>query len=372
MRAALITLAGMEDIASQEIEEKIGKNGKTNPSFVFFDVKNKDELYSFVYTSQSARRVIIVSAMIEHKNEKSEAIVSKLIKEMNEKILKEEVKDSFYITCVKENYTDDHTSPDIASSLAETIQKISGAKPTLQEPNTQLVLFITRTHAVFGIDIAGFDLAKREYKIFTGSFALKAPLAYAMVRLSGFDEKKTLLDPLCGAGIIPIEAGFFATKKSVHYFEKKKFLGNYLYLFDKEDKKIKKSKSVIWAIGDSFNHIAWTKKNAKIAGIQDALHYSRTEVDYLDAKFEEKTMDCIVSYPPVLSKRANEKKMRKLYEQLFDEANFLLKKKGRLVLLAKHPEHYLVQAERVKLSLKEQRTVWQGQEELFLVVFEKP
>ena len=372
MESALITLRGIEDVAAKEVEELIKVKSKTYPSFLVFSVKEKEQLYSLTYRSQTARKIITLISVIEHKNEKYEVIIKKLLEKRNEERIKE-IRD-FKVTCVKEEYVSDTDSPDIATELGKQLLLLTDAKAELNDPKTHLIVFITKTHALFGIDLAGIDLAKREYKVFTGNFALKAPLAYALVRLANMDSKKKFLDPLCGAGIIPIEAALFVTKKSMHFFGKNKLAfyenSSTHALLEKLDKE-EKPKADIWAIGDSFNHISWTKKNAKIAGVYDALQYSRTEVYYLDAKFEGNQFDAIVSYPPLLYKNSNEKKIKKLYHDLFDESNFLLKKKGRLVLLVKQEKEFLEEAQRVKLSLLEKRKVFQGQEELLILVFEK-
>ncbi|MBS3128183.1 hypothetical protein J4410_03485 [Candidatus Woesearchaeota archaeon] len=371
--AVLITLPGMEDIACQELREQTGIAGKAFPSFVLFSAQ-KEQLYTLAYTSQSARTLGIVLSLIEHQQEDPEQLIKKIMKQLNEELLKKEITETFHVQCLKEGYSSDLSSPDIASELAQHLIQLTGQKTTFQDYHFELLLFLTKTHAVLLLDFSGFDLSKRDYKIFTGSYALRAPLAYALVRLSGFDDTKKLLDPLCGAGIMPIEAAFFATRKPIHFFEKKKFLffnDQTFSLLEKKDKEEKRPSSVIWCIGDSFHHLTWSKKNAKIGGISDALSYSRTEVNFLDAKFEGNTFDCIVSYPPSLSRNANEKKIKKLYHELFDEAAFLLKKEGRMALLVRQEKEFLEEAERVKLSLKEKRKVSQGKEELIILVFEK-
>ena len=57
-----------------------------------------------------------------------------------------------------------------------------------------------------GIDTTGESLHRRWYRRFTYITSLKSTIAHSMVRLSGLREGESLLDPMCGTGIIPIEA----------------------------------------------------------------------------------------------------------------------------------------------------------------------
>ncbi|MBS3175686.1 methyltransferase [Candidatus Woesearchaeota archaeon] len=376
--AALLTLPGMEDIAAQEIEELLNKKGVVCSSFVLFPFEKKEDLFHITYFSQSARKVVEIFSFVKHHHESYEIIIKKMIVQLDQKKIKDIISQNatFNITCIKENYSSETSSPDIAAELAKPIADFTRAKAVYQNPQIPFILFITKEEAMFGLDIAGIDLSKRDYKIFIGAQSLKGPLAYALTRLAGFEEGKSILDPFCGSGTIPIEAAFHACHRSINFFRKKNLFfckeDVALHLTETLDKKQKKEvKAKIWAIGDSFTHIASTKKNAKVAGVYDFLNYSRTEINYLDAKFEGDTFDCIVTQPPILSQRANENKLRRLYTQFFDEVAFLLKKKGKLVLLCKHPDHFLPEAERVKLPLHSQRQIWQGQEEFTILIFEK-
>ena len=60
------------------------------------------------------------------------------------------------------------------------------------------------------LDTSGAGLHKRGYRSAQGEAPIKKTLAAAMVMLSGWDKKRTLVDPFCGSGTILIEAAMIA------------------------------------------------------------------------------------------------------------------------------------------------------------------
>ncbi len=64
--------------------------------------------------------------------------------------------------------------------------------------------------AVFTIDTSGAGLHKRGYRAAAGPAPIKETLAAAMVQLSFWRPDRSLVDPFCGSGTIPIEAAMIA------------------------------------------------------------------------------------------------------------------------------------------------------------------
>jgi tRNA (guanine6-N2)-methyltransferase len=70
-----------------------------------------------------------------------------------------------------------------------------------------LRLFIEHDQGILGLRIGERPLHRRAYKQVHLPGSLKPPVAAAMLMLAGFRRGKTILDPFCGSGTIPIEAG---------------------------------------------------------------------------------------------------------------------------------------------------------------------
>ena len=74
------------------------------------------------------------------------------------------------------------------------------------EADLNLRVFIEHDRAYAGVRLAAAPLHERPYKVATIAGSLKPTVAAAMIRLGGFAPGARLVDPLCGAGTIPIEA----------------------------------------------------------------------------------------------------------------------------------------------------------------------
>jgi len=60
------------------------------------------------------------------------------------------------------------------------------------------------------IDTSGEPLHRRGYRLAVGKAPLREDLAAALLRFSGWDRASSLVDPMMGSGVIPIEAALWA------------------------------------------------------------------------------------------------------------------------------------------------------------------
>jgi putative N6-adenine-specific DNA methylase len=97
-------------------------------------------------------------------------------------------------------------------AIVDQLRDRLGARPSvdLDDPDVSLFVHLVRDRASVYLDLAGEPLHKRGYRARGGEAPLKETLAAAMLRLSGWDRKRPLIDPMCGSGTIPIEAALWA------------------------------------------------------------------------------------------------------------------------------------------------------------------
>ena len=90
--------------------------------------------------------------------------------------------------------------------------KLGGARPSvdLDDPDVVLFVHVRKNQATVYLDVGGGSLHKRGYRANALEAPLKETLAAAILRLSGWDRERPLLDPMCGSGTIPIEAALWA------------------------------------------------------------------------------------------------------------------------------------------------------------------
>lgn len=378
MKGLAITNIGIEDITSSEIKGITNKKTIKGNGVVIFEAEKFEDFFRLCYKAQSARKVLLLLGEFKIKN------LDDIRKQIQKTSLKEWIgKDTTFAArciCRDSDFSSQEIEPEIGGFIFDALD--FKPKVDLTNPDITFFAFIDREDCYLGIDFSGNDLGKREYRIFTGAEKLKPTVAYALVMMSGFKDGEALLDPFCGSGTIAIEAALYAKKMPVNFFNKEKFLFlklkrfedyDFEAFFDKENKKInKKIKSSITAADPNFQAIYSAKKNAKIAGVEKDISFSRKEPKWLDIKFKQSSIDRIVSFPPQKSRILTEKNVEKLYNELFYQADYILKKGGTAALLLKDTGIAESAAKKYNFKIKQKQKIMQGREEFVAVVFSKP
>ncbi|MCK4589303.1 MAG: hypothetical protein KAT77_02590 [Nanoarchaeota archaeon] len=351
MKALAITDKGLEDISLLEIKEFLGVKGEVVDSGVIFDFKKLEDLYLLCYKGQSVFKVLnLIDNFKVKKN---------LIKEVKARVKKIDFSkylgkgQKFAVRCWRRKNE---------ISRGEVEQEVGSVIPgrvDLEKPDVRFFVFVNGLEVYFGIDVSGRDLSEREYKIFSHPHSLKGPVAYGLVRLSGWSGKKVLLNCFCKSGEIGIEAALFGNGLSVNYYQKEKM--GFDFDFEKFDKK-KKVKLKIHCVDSDFRSLSATKKNAKIAGVAKEVQVSKTSVGDLDVKFKKETVDCLACQV-IKVEEGNQVK------ELFYQAEFILK--GKLVILCREKDNFDSLAKVHKFKKVEERIIERGGINYKVLVYSK-
>ena len=97
-------------------------------------------------------------------------------------------------------------------AVVDQLRDRTGARPSVdrEDPDLQLFVHLVKDVATVYLDLSGESLHRRGYRFDRGEAPLKETLAAAMLRLGGWDRERPLVDPMCGAGTIAIEAAMWA------------------------------------------------------------------------------------------------------------------------------------------------------------------
>ncbi len=97
-------------------------------------------------------------------------------------------------------------------AVVDQLRARLGARPSvdLDDPDVTFFVHLARDRATLYLDVSGGSLHRRGWRARAGDAPLKESLAAAILRLSGWDRQRPLVDPLCGLGTIPIEAALWA------------------------------------------------------------------------------------------------------------------------------------------------------------------
>ena len=371
MKGIAITSKGIEETASAEIRELINADCKIEEGCVVFDFKDFKELCLLCYKLQSADRVLHLIGSFDFKDFFDE--LKKFIERTDFKEWLNKYK-NFRVECIREG-NHDFNSVDVESKAAGLLlSKYKKTKFDIKNNEIIFLIYIMNNKCYLGIDFAGFELNKRAYKIFLHASSLRGTIAYALVRESGFGKNDVMLDPFSRDGIIPIEAAFYASGFPVNYYKKDKFaflkldLGfDYDKFFKSADRKIKKPKARICSFDHLFKYVDYSKKNAKIAGVDKHINFSRVELEWLDIKFRKNSVDRIVTNP-VTSKNAN---IDKIYNEFFYQSEYILKKDGTIAVISRMPDFVKKHAEKRNFAAAKEKDVWSGEQMLKIIVFKK-
>jgi putative N6-adenine-specific DNA methylase len=99
-------------------------------------------------------------------------------------------------------------------AVVDRLRDRFGARPSVDrdDPDVLLSVHLARDHATLYLDVGGSSLHERGWRARAGAAPLRETLAAAVVRLSGWDRARPLVDPMCGAGTIAIEAASWALR----------------------------------------------------------------------------------------------------------------------------------------------------------------
>ncbi|MFT3767464.1 MAG: THUMP domain-containing protein [Minicystis sp.] len=97
-------------------------------------------------------------------------------------------------------------------AVVDQLRARLGARPSvdLDDPDVTLFVHLVNDQATVYLDLSGSSLHRRGWRARALDAPLKESLAAAILRLSGWDRERPLVDPMCGSGTIPIEAALWA------------------------------------------------------------------------------------------------------------------------------------------------------------------
>lgn len=108
-------------------------------------------------------------------------------------------------------------------AVVDTLRKKTGKRPNvdLKHPDIVFDLYINGNKCVISADSSGEPLFKRNYKTKSFRAPINEILAAAMIQLTGWDRKQTLINPMCGSGTLLFEALFYAENRPSQFYRKK-------------------------------------------------------------------------------------------------------------------------------------------------------
>ncbi len=375
---------GCAPYVQKELEvKKIGKSYKVHETALIAKECTKEALIRAAYTLQTPTRIcwLLGTAEVDVDTEETIIALETLLGTLEYEQLFFKDKSSF-VFCHREG-THEYNSVDASQEAGRLLKRHCNEalkfvpEVDMKKPDILFYLHIDQKEAFFGIDLLGYDNAKRSYKVFNNPHSIKGTTASCLLMAAEWNPKLTLLDPFCAGGVIAIEAALMATGRSHHFFDKKLSCKAHPLFAKEVDGVIKKidanivdiDSKLISAYDATTRNVAATKKNAKIAGVEKLITFSRTDAEWLDTKFSSKSLHKVITQPLEASKHVAKAKALQVNKELFYACDYVLAKDGNITFLCQHPEDLVEAASGYKFSKKEQVQVFTGKLPLWLVTF---
>ena len=96
----------------------------------------------------------------------------------------------------------------LKDAVADWFRDRTGRRPSVdpREPDLWLHLHIHEDTATVSLDVSGGSMHRRGYRVQSVDAPMAETVAAAMLRMSGWDGRAPLVDPMCGSGTILCEA----------------------------------------------------------------------------------------------------------------------------------------------------------------------
>ncbi len=208
-------------------------------------------------------------------------------------------------------------------AIVDRFRKRTGRRPgvAVQGEDLRIHIFVKDKLARVYLDSSGSSLHLRGYRLRAGSAPLNEVLAAGIIRLTGWDGRGVLIDPMCGSGTIPIEAAFMASHRPVNAerdFGFMKWLN-----FDVDLWKSVREEAYnaivdpgveIWGGDRNRSIITMAQLNAEKAGVAPVLNFCHRDMKDWRTEKNEGTL----IFNPPYDKRLNEADIRAFYKNIGD------------------------------------------------------
>ena len=207
------TVHGLEDIAAGECRELIGVDAKPDVGKIIFEA-DLEQIIKLNLASRTLHRIFIMLARSQAETLDDVYKIARGI-DYSEFINPDQ---TFAVRGERHSKDKPFTSLDMAAivgrAVIESFKEKTGTrlKVNLDDPDVELYCLLRDSEFILGLNTTGKSLHRRYYRVYHHRAALQPTIAASMLRISGWEKKKRLLDPMCGGGTIPIEAALIALK----------------------------------------------------------------------------------------------------------------------------------------------------------------
>lgn len=213
----------------------------------------------------------------------------------------------------------------VKDAIVDRFRDRTGQRPDIdvRRPDVGINLYVEDRNAALSVDVSGGSLHRRGYRLVSVSAPVQETLAAAIIRLSGWQGEKPLVDPMCGSGTLLAEAVMSgcsipaATKRGRFGFENLPDFEAQVWAAVKaeSDSRIRPLASGLIS-GSDLDPQAVAAAQTNLNSIPQGNQVGVRRADFRDIERVENSV--IVCNPPYSVRQGDIEEVRKLYKDFGD------------------------------------------------------
>ncbi|MBO3270998.1 THUMP domain-containing class I SAM-dependent RNA methyltransferase [Hymenobacter defluvii] len=321
------TQFGLEEVLADELHQLGAHIEKVGQRAVEFS-GDKQLLYEAVLWCRTAMRILVPFAGFYARDEKA------LYREVGRIDWKEFIgaDQTFAITAVVNKSSFEHSlfvAQLTKDAIVDQFRNRTGQRPSVdvKNPDIRLHLHMLENEVTLSLDAAGDSLHRRGYRQQTNVAPLNEVLAAGLLLLTGWDGKKTLIDPMCGSGTLLTEAALIAQRIAPGLYHQGKFgfenwpdfeaaLWESVQL-DARQMRLEEPQAYLAGSDISREFIELARENVAAADLEDFIRLGVRDVAEAKAPAKE-APGIVIMNPPYGERIGQESEMEALYKTIGD------------------------------------------------------
>jgi putative N6-adenine-specific DNA methylase len=183
-----------------------------------------------------------------------------------------------------------------------------------QTPDVLVNVHIYRDVCTVSLDSSGSSLHRRGYRPAVGTAPLKESLAAALIQISQWRPEQPFIDPLCGSGTLPLEAGLISLNQAPGLyresfgFETWPDFDSDLWHFLRQnavDHRREKLEAVVVGCDRNPIVIQQARQNAANCGLETQIQLHQQELAFVEAPSDHGVLLCNPPYGERLGKNTD-------------------------------------------------------------------
>lgn len=315
---------GLEEIAAKELESLGATEVKPDFAGVHF-YGNKELFYRVNLWSRIIFRILVPIEEIKSCNE------TQLYKNVYEidwsKYL--QTHQTFLVNCTGSNQNLNHThftALKIKNAIVDQQKERFNTRSNIDVKSPDIIInaHINNNYCILSLDSSGRSLHRRGYRSAMGLAPLKETLAAALLDIANWDGNIPFLDPMCGSGVLPIEAALKGLNIAPGLYRNKFSFQNWLdfdstiyskIVEEAKNKQLSRLKTPIFGSDQDLDVIEQASTNITACGLDKNIKLNQVQLEQIEAPTDK---GIIICNPPYGKRIGSYQQLATLYKLLGD------------------------------------------------------